>query len=154
MALYLVQHGKNLSKEIDPEQSLSEEGRREVEKIAETAANYDVIVGKIHHSGKKRAEQTAEILAEKLGVNDVSEAGGLKALDEPAEFVKDIIPGENLMLVGHLPFMERMASLLVTGKTDYTVFKFQNGGIVCLDRLPDSGLWAVMWALMPNIGGP
>ncbi|MFW6052447.1 MAG: phosphohistidine phosphatase SixA [Desulfosalsimonas sp.] len=154
MALYLVQHGKNLSKEIDPEQSLSEDGRRDVEKIAETAANYDVIVGGIRHSGKKRAEQTAAIFAEKLGVNDVAEAEGLKALDDPAEFAKSIIPGENLMLVGHLPFMERMASLLTTGKPDYTVFKFQNGGIVCLDKLPDSELWAVMWALMPNIGGP
>jgi phosphohistidine phosphatase len=56
------------------------------------------------------------------------------------------------MLVGHLPFMERMASCLTTGKTDYTVFKFQNGGIVCLDKLPDSDLWAIVWALMPHIG--
>ncbi|MFP3998285.1 MAG: phosphohistidine phosphatase SixA [Desulfobacterales bacterium] len=152
MALYLIQHGKNLSKEIDPEQSLSEEGRKDVEKIAETAAGYKVLVGRIRHSGKKRAAQTAEIFAEKLDAKDIKEAEGLKALDDPAEFAKNIIPGENLMLVGHLPFMERMTSFLTTGSTDYTVFKFQNGGIVCLDKLADSQYWSVIWALMPNIG--
>ncbi len=152
MALYLVQHGKNLSKEIDPEQSLSEEGTREVERIGDTAASYGILVGGIRHSGKKRAQQTAAIFAEKLGVTDVAETEGLKALDDPAEFAGRINPGENMMLVGHLPFMERMASYLTTGSTDYTVFKFQNGGIVCLDKLTESDYWAVMWALMPRIG--
>ena len=152
MALYLVQHGKNLSKEIDAEQSLSEEGIREVERIGDTAKSYDVLVGGIRHSGKKRAKQTADIFAEKLAVSDVAEAEGLKALDDPAEFARQINSGENMMLVGHLPFMERMASYLTTGSPDYTVFKFQNGGIVCLDQLADSEYWAVVWALMPRIG--
>ena len=152
MALYLVQHGKNLTKEIDPDQSLSEEGTREVERIGDTAQSYNVLVGRIRHSGKKRAQQTAEIFAQKLGVTDVAEADGLKALDDPAEFAKTLNNGENLMLVGHLPFMERMASYLTTGSTQYTVFKFQNGGIVCVDKLPESDYWAVMWALMPRIG--
>ncbi|MFP4649680.1 MAG: phosphohistidine phosphatase SixA [Desulfobacterales bacterium] len=153
MALYLVQHGKNLSKEIDSEQSLSEEGRKDAERIGDTAAGYDVVVGRIRHSGKKRAAQTAEIFAEKLGVGDLEQAEGLKALDDPAGFARaNITAGENLMLVGHLPFMERMTSWLTTGSMDYTVFKFQNAGIVCLDQLPESKYWAVMWALMPNIG--
>lgn len=151
MALFLVQHGKNLSKEIDPEQSLSEEGRREVELIGDTAAGYDVLIGKIRHSGKKRALQTAEVFAEKLDVTDVAETEGLKALDDPAQFAENIAPGENLMIIGHLPFMERMTSWLTTGSMDYTVFKFQNGGIVCLDKLPDSQYWAVIWALVPAI---
>ncbi|MFW6081569.1 MAG: phosphohistidine phosphatase SixA [Desulfosalsimonas sp.] len=153
MALYLVQHGKNLSKEIDADQSLSEEGKKDAERIGDTAAAYEVVVGRIRHSGKKRAAQTAEIFAEKLGVGDVEEAEGLKALDDPAGFAEgNIKPGENLMLVGHLPFMERMGSWLTTGSQQYTVFKFQNAGIVCLDKLPESEYWAVMWALMPNIG--
>ncbi len=35
MKLYLVQHGKALSKEADPQRPLSEEGIREVKKMAE-----------------------------------------------------------------------------------------------------------------------
>ena len=153
MALYLVQHGKNLSKEIDPEQRLSEEGIDEVNRIAETAKMYNVIIGAIEHSGKRRAEQTAQIFAEKLGVTRVSAADGLKPLDDVAIKAGEINPGANLMLVGHLPFMEKMASFLTTGSTEYTVFKFQNGGIVCIDRMDDeSGLWSIRWALMPRVG--
>ncbi|MFO8113386.1 MAG: phosphohistidine phosphatase SixA [Desulfosalsimonadaceae bacterium] len=151
MALYLVQHGKNLSKEIDPDQGLSEEGLREVARIAKTAADYNVIVGSIEHSGKKRAAQTAEIFAETLGVSTVSATEGLKPLDDVVGKAAAANPGANQMLVGHLPFMERMVAYLTTGSTDYTVFKFQNGGIVCVDKLEDSGLWAIQWALMPHV---
>ena len=57
----------------------------------------------------------------------------------------------NLMLVGHLPFMERLTSHLITGSSENLVFKFQNGGIVCLDQDPGTDTWFIKWALMPNI---
>ena len=152
MALYLVQHGKNLPKETDEQQSLSDQGIADVERIADTAGAYNVTVSAIRHSGKKRARQTAEIMARKLGVSDVNETEGLKALDDPAAFAQKIKAGDDLMLVGHLPFMEKMASYLTTGSMEYTVFKFQNGGIVCLDKPADSDFWAVTWALMPQVG--
>ena len=66
MALYIVQHGKGLPKGADPEQGLSPEGAGEVEKIAGVAKGYNVNVSEIVHSGKKRAKQTAEILAASL----------------------------------------------------------------------------------------
>jgi len=56
------------------------------------------------------------------------------------------------MLVGHLPFIERLTSYLITGSTDIPVFRFQNGGIVCMDTDPDSRFWFIRWALMPRIG--
>ena len=56
------------------------------------------------------------------------------------------------MLVGHLPFMERLAAHLITGRADKPVFLFQNGGIVCVEQHPESGDWAIKWTLMPNIG--
>jgi phosphohistidine phosphatase len=56
------------------------------------------------------------------------------------------------MLVGHLPFMERMTSFLITGSTENPVFKFQNSGIVCLDQDPETKSWFIKWTLMPNIG--
>ena len=61
MAVFLVQHGKSLSKELDPEQGLSPEGISDVERIADVARGYGVHVASISHSGKKRALQTAEI---------------------------------------------------------------------------------------------
>ena len=40
MALYSVQHGKCLAKDVDPEKGLSEEGLSEVQRICEVAAGY------------------------------------------------------------------------------------------------------------------
>jgi len=153
MALYLVQHGKNLKKDVDPEQSLSDEGIADVKRIAETAAGYNVEVGEIKHSGKKRARQTAEIFADYLQVaGGVQEMEGIKALDDVVPVAQSVDPGKNIMIVGHLPFMERITSYLTAGNPDITVMKFQNGGIVCLDQLDDTSDWAIKWTLLPNIG--
>ena len=153
MALYLVQHGKSLPKDIDPDPGLSETGVAETKRIADVAANYGVNVSHIKHSVKTRAHKTAEIFASALNpAGGVAEVGGLKPLDDVIAFAAAIDPAQDSMLVGHLPFMERMTSYLVTGATDKPVFKFQNSGIVCLNKDPDSGSWVIVWTLMPNIG--
>jgi len=153
MALYLVQHGKSLSKDIDPDQGLSQEGIAETKRIAEVAANYRVNVSHIKHSVKTRAHKTAEIFASALNpAGGIMEVAGLKPMDDVATFAATMDPDENTMLVGHLPFMERMASYLVTGSTDKPVFKFQNSGIVCLNKNPDNESWVIVWTLMPKIG--
>jgi phosphohistidine phosphatase len=153
MALFLVQHGKSLPKDKDPEQGLSEEGISEVEQIAKVAKGYGVYVSRIIHSGKKRARQTADIFAFSLKPeNGVQESTGLKPLDDVSAYAGKINSEDNIMLVGHLPFMERLTSYLITGSIDIQVFKFQNAGIVCMDKDPDSGSWFIRWALMPKIG--
>ena len=152
MALYLVQHGKSLPKDVDPEQSLSDEGIEKVKLIAGVAKNYHVRVNKILHSGKKRAARTAALLADALMPPlGVSESGGLNSLDDVSAMASKLDSGEHMMLVGHLPFMERLVSLLTTGMQDHTIFKFQNGGIVCLDREKEGEKWFIKWALMPEI---
>jgi phosphohistidine phosphatase len=55
------------------------------------------------------------------------------------------------MLVGHLPFMERLAALLVAGSQEKPVIRFQNAGIVCLDRDASRVNWVVRWALVPKL---
>ncbi len=125
MALYLVQHGKSLPKDIDPDQGLSKEGVAETKRIAEVAANYGVNVSHIKHSVKTRAHKTAEIFASTLNpAGGIAEVDGLKPLDDVIAFAAPIDPAENSMLVGHLPFMERMTAYLVTGSIAKPVFKF------------------------------
>lgn len=153
MALYLIQHGKSLSKDQDPDQGLSAEGIAETERMAKLAKDFGVAVSQIRHSAKTRARQTAEIfagaLSPKKGIQEVS---GIKPLDDVAAYAEDIDPAEGIMLVGHLPFMERMTAFLITGSIDKPVFKFQNSGIVCLDKDPEAQAWVIQWALMPTIG--
>ena len=152
MALYLVQHGKSLPKDQDPDQGLSEEGKAETALIAKTAKEKGIAVSQIRHSVKTRARQTAKILARSLNPTlGVQEISGIKPMDDVSEAAAGLDPAENTMLVGHLPFMERMTAFLITGSTDKPVFKFQNSGIVCLDKDPDTQTWVILWALMPNI---
>jgi phosphohistidine phosphatase len=152
MALYLVQHGKSLPKEIDPDRGLSEEGISDVKRIAGVAKGYGIKVSCIKHSGKKRAQQTADIFASFLKPDKgIQERNGLDPLDDVTALAEEIDSTDNLMLVGHLPFMERLTSYLITGLVDKPVFKFQNGGIMCMDQDLGTHFWIIKWSLMPKI---
>ena len=151
MALYLVQHGISLPKDIDPDQGLSDEGVSEVKRIAGVAKTYHVPVSRIQHSGKTRARQTAEIFASTLNATKIEERTGINPLDDVAVIGDTLNTKDNLMLVGHLPFMERLTAYLITGSPELLVFKFQNGGILCLDQDPNTTPWFIKWSLMPKI---
>jgi phosphohistidine phosphatase len=151
MELYLVQHGDATPKSVDPVRPLSERGRREVGQVAATAARMGLAVGQIRHSGKTRAGQTAAILGEALSpAGGVVAVPGLAPLDD-VQSVADALAGEPqpVMLVGHLPFVARLAGLLLTGDADNPVVRFRYGGIVCLVR--DEDRWQVAWILTPDM---
>jgi phosphohistidine phosphatase len=153
MALYLIQHGKSLPKDLDPDQGLSEEGIAETRRMANLAKDHGVAVSQIRHSVKTRARQTAEIFAQTLNPQKgIKEVSGIQPLDDVTAYASRIDPGQNIMLVGHLPFMERMTSYLITGSVDKPVLKFQNSGIVCLDKEIENQSWVILWSLMPKIG--
>lgn len=153
MALFLVQHGKSLSKDIDPDQGLSEEGMAETRRIAEAAKGYKLKVTCIKHSVKTRARATAEILAAALNpAEGLQEITGIKPMDDVKAIAQKIDSQANTMLVGHLPFMERMTSFLITASIEKPVIKFQNSGIVCLDQDPETKSWFIKWTLLPDIG--
>ena len=66
MHLYLVQHGAAKSEAEDPHRGLTNEGRRDVERMAHSLAPLRLGLGRIEHSEKLRARQTAEILTARL----------------------------------------------------------------------------------------
>ena len=112
MALYLVQHGKSLPKAEDPEKGLSADGKMETERIADVAKGYLVKVSRIVHSGKKRARETAEILASLLPpAGGLEPRNGMNPLDDVRTFADSLELDKNVMLVGHLPFLERLIGL-------------------------------------------
>lgn len=150
MALFLVQHGICLSKDKDPEKGLSTAGAEQTRLIAGVAQNYQVPVKKIIHSGKKRALQTADILKDALlSEGNVEQVDGIRPMDDVVSFAQSIDPNENMMVVGHLPFMERLVSHLTCNDTAQRVYKFQNSGIVCLDC--EDRDWFIKWTLNPDI---
>jgi len=150
MALFLVQHGLSLSKDKDPEKGLSDAGKEDTRRIADVAKTYAISVAKIVHSGKKRAAQTGVIFQDALQPKSgIAEISGINPMDDVKAFGDTIDPAANLMVVGHLPFMEKLVSYLTAGLEDKRIYKFQNSGVVCLDR-EDNG-WFIKWTLNPNI---
>ena len=152
MALFLVQHGKSLPKEKDPDRGLSGQGIEETQIVAEMAAEKNVQVSRIIHSGKKRALQTAEIFMKILEPESgIAKGPGLAPLDDVTTFTSTVSSEENIMVVGHLPFMERLVSYLVAGSPETLVIKFQNSGIVCLDTESGGEPFFIRWALFPRL---
>ena len=151
MKLYLVQHGDAVAKDVDPDRPLSNAGRADVERMAAFLSRHEPALVTIAHSGKTRAQQTAEILASKLGCENVAEAvTGLAPLDPTEPWVKKVGGWEqDTMLVGHLPFMGKLVSQLVRGN-NASVVDYQPGTIVCLEPDGQSGWW-LTWMLRPEL---
>jgi phosphohistidine phosphatase len=151
MNIYLVQHAEALSKNEDPKRPLSEIGRQNAEVVAQAASRLGLALSQIRHSGKTRAEQTAKILAEKLVPEQgVMASTGLAPLDDVKPVAAELSEANKpVMLVGHMPFMERLAGQLVAGDPEVQVVRFRNGGIVCLTQNDDR--WQVAWNLTPDL---
>ena len=56
--------------------------------------------------------------------------------------------GKSVMLVGHPPFLARLAELLLTGNPDHEVVRFSNSGIVGLERQDDR--WVICCSIPPG----
>ena len=152
MKVYLVRHGNAVSSGVDPKRPLSEQGLADVRKVAAFIKSQRISVDHIRHSGKLRAAQTAEILSETVSVEkDCSAYDGLGPNDD-VTIIADEIEAYNtdLIIVGHLPFLKYLASLLVTGKDAANVIAFDAGSIVCLNR-SDPGRWQIEWVITPKL---
>jgi phosphohistidine phosphatase len=150
MRVYLVQHGEAKKEEEDPLRPLSESGREDVQRVAKYAENLDINANKIFHSGKLRAKQTAEILAEKLNIEQVIETEELAPKADPKVW-EDRLSGidEDVILVGHLPHLSKLSGSLLCGDEEKETVIFRMGGIVCLERNGD-GHWSVQWMITPE----
>jgi phosphohistidine phosphatase len=152
MFLYLVQHAEAKRAEEDPVRDLTEKGRREIENVAHHLKRLNVQVKQILHSGKTRAQSTANVLARHVKpAAGVSEASGLAPLDDPGIWAGRIAKmDEDILLVGHLPHLAKLAAILMSGDKERSVINFHMGGVVLLRRMA-AGQWAVDWMIIPAI---
>ena len=152
MKLYLVRHGEAVSSDVDPARPLSRRGRTEVRRVAHFLARAGVSPQSIRHSGKRRAEQTAELLADALGTTTpVEELPGLDPHDPTDEFLYILREWtEDTMVVGHLPFLEKLVSRLLVGDENASIVSFSPATMVCLERA-EAGQWYVVWMVRPEL---
>ena len=142
MRVYLVRHGEANSEDVDPERHLSGRGANEVRRIATDAVSHlGVRPARVVHSGKARARETAEIWSGLIAA-DLAEGDSLAPNDDPSIWAARVqTETDDVMLVGHLPHLERLAGLLVTGDEERAVAGFPAGGLVGLERSEEG--WAV-----------
>jgi len=153
MYLYLVQHAEAKPKEEDPDRHLSDRGRKTVERVASyLSQNIDIRLHSILHSDKTRALETAQVLGQKLNpLRGLEEAKELVPTSTPWGWVERLSQLANdTMIVGHLPHLQRLSSILLCQDEHKKILEFEKGCVICLSK-DESGVWAVQWMLTPSV---
>jgi phosphohistidine phosphatase len=153
MNLYLVQHAEAKSEQQDPQRPLSEEGMDNLKKTGNAIKGLNIHVEEIWHSTKLRAKQTAAMISEYIKSDKgCIQKEGLSPLDDPTPIAEQIKSfKEDLMIVGHLPFLSRLTSLLICGNQETEMIEFRMGGVLCLIRRDDEQ-WRFKWYALPEMG--
>jgi len=159
MHLYLMRHGRAKSASDDRARPLSDEGLRQVDQMVACLKKQSAFhVTEIRHSTLLRARQSAERLAK--GLNLDVPILTVSGLEPEADFIKmaKVISEEtaSVLLVGHLPFMNRLASQLVAQRAGLERFNFKEATVLCLKPEErrgsgDASCWNVEWMLDPEI---
>jgi len=155
MKVYLVQHAKAVDKQTDPERPLSDEGRKELFKVIDyIEKNLKIELLSIAHSGKLRAQQTAEVMGEQIATHKgLVKVKDLEPNADPSAWAQRLgLMKDDFMLIGHLPHLCKLASTLLCGDADKEIVAFQNSGVVCLNR-DDDNHWSIDWILTPGLVG-
>jgi phosphohistidine phosphatase len=149
--LYLVRHGQARTQGDDADRALTDRGQDEIETIARWAAGVGVEPTQIRHSGKRRAEQTAAILQDRLSAGEgVVVGAGLSPNDDVRVMAENLESEQRtLMLVGHLPFLSRLISLLLLNDPERELIDFPTGTMACLLRKEEG--WRLAWLLTPKL---
>jgi len=151
MKLYLVRHGHAAHTMMDP--GLSEEGADAVRRMGEHLARVVEPVT-VRHSVKRRARETAEILAPRIGV-PAEESRGLLPHD-PVEAIAEEVSftPDDLMIVSHLPWLDRMMTALAFPNGGGDRIVMTPGSAVMLERAdvrPGEALWWIRWFVTPEV---
>jgi phosphohistidine phosphatase len=160
MNLYLLRHGIAINAEAAApggERPLTEKGGKRMRKAARGLRRFDIAFDAILTSPLARARQTADIVAETLGLQaHLSVIETLQPGSSPEDLLASLSDYENrehLLLVGHEPLLSDLASFLITGKKSLAVdLTLKKGGIcrIEIDSLPPRNPGTLHWLLAPK----
>ncbi|MDP7080792.1 MAG: phosphohistidine phosphatase SixA [Candidatus Undinarchaeales archaeon] len=156
MELYLIQHAQAHTKEEDHGRSLNTEGRKTIDNVSAHLKRLGLRTHIIYHSTKLRSRQTAQEYAKVIpSWRGCVERQGLCPNDDIGPVMEELSSSRKAVaIVGHLPFLSRLASALLLGDPERDVIKFQHAGVVKLERNDETGRWQVAWTLFPELLAP
>lgn len=147
--LILVRHGRYDDHQI-PGGELTPSGVQEIELMAGVIASLGFHPNHIWHSGKKRAEQTAQLLSSRCGDIRPEEKSGIAPGDDCQAFAESLrSQNGQWLVVSHLPFLERLAGELLFKMPDQQMIQFYPGSMLCLKRHDMD--WHIKWFIHPDL---
>jgi phosphohistidine phosphatase len=160
MLLLLIRHAH--AGDRDPERwpddrdrPLTDKGRKTQRRMSRLLGDLELVPTYVLTSPWLRAVQTAEILATALGLGPATQTENLARTPEPSRLEDDIgEPGNNAIvaLVGHSPWIEELASLLLTGSTTGLRIDYPKSGVMGIDlERPGPGAGELRFFLRPGI---
>lgn len=156
MKLVIIRHGEAGRAASDELRELTARGRAELGRLGKAMALGDLAGAEIWHSGYVRARQSAEILAGQLGLGqDLATHPELAPMGSPMDVMASIKGRDkDLILVGHQPFMGKMASCLLSGDESQKYVDFATGAAACFrPPVADQKHWRLLWLLDPALLG-
>ncbi len=149
MHVILVRHGHAKKGYSDHERPLTEEGVNEITRLANYLAERESI-RQIWHSGILRARQTAGILADQLEPESgLIEAAHLQPDSRPEIISRQLNNLEHdVLIVSHLPYLEYLTNLLITGDKEWDTIQYRPGSAAKLKRTDSQ--WKLIWAVSPD----
>jgi phosphohistidine phosphatase len=158
MKVYLVRHAlaEDHNPAGDAERALTPKGRLRMAKGAKGLRDLKVHPEIILSSPMRRALETATLLAEGLGgVRTEVMAELAEASIGPADILAALHPYDamkEIALVGHEPWLSKLAAFMLTGSTQCRI-DLKKGGVICLRSEPEEGedRFVLLWSLPPNV---
>jgi phosphohistidine phosphatase len=155
MEVYLMQHGEAFSEEADPERSLTPDGESQIGKTGRALREMGVACDLVVTSPKKRARQTAEIVAKQIQfpADDIKTTETLQpksAAYEAIAFLRAYENKRSVLVAGHLPSLGEIASTLLAEGVGVRIH-FEMGGVCRIDvDLLQAGPGELRWYLVPD----
>ena len=134
MKLYLMQHALAYPAEENPERPLSPTGVNQAKVAAKGIKRLGLEFDLIITSTKRRAQQTAALVAEgiRYPFSDILSSEAVLPNSSSQELL-DLLQKEatdsHIMVVGHLPHLAKLASDIMQGGE----LIFENAGLTCFD---------------------
>ena len=117
MRLYLMQHALAYSSEEDSERPLNPDGIKQAKQSAKGIKRLGLVFDLIMASPKRRAKQTAALVAEEVRYpySDIMTTEALlpdRTPDELLELLQKESTDSRILIVGHLPHLARLTEAL------------------------------------------
>ncbi len=155
--LYLVRHGIAVPHGDpgypDDDRPLTDQGRSHLRQVGKGLRKLRVQPDRILTSPLPRARETAEIVAEALGLTDALESADTLRAGNDAATIRDwlfTLPAGDLMLVGHNPSLSNLVGLLITGEHGLPLVELRKGGVAAFASGADGGL-RLDWLARPKL---